>query len=238
MGNSATVTRTSGHVIGNLRKTFTASSSKTFEVGTDNGYSPITVNVTAGTYPATFTAKATQASMPALFDPSRSLARYWTLTATGITADLTFNYLDPTDIPATANEAAFVIFKYDGTLTMPGGTVNTSANQATITGVHTFSDWSLAEPAAANTPTPTPTPLDTSTPTPTITDYTYQTPTPTATETPTITPSETPTNSPTYTATPTDLPTLTPTTPPTDTSTATDTATTTPTSTPTDVAQH
>jgi len=29
---------------------------------------------------------------------------------------------------------------------MPGGSVNTGLNQATITGVSSFSDWTLAEP--------------------------------------------------------------------------------------------
>src|SRR5262249_55356019 len=77
-----------------------------------------------------------------------ALQRYWTLTGTSVTADLTFTYLDPTDIPGTAVEANFVIFKYDGAFSMPGGTVSTGANTATILGVSSFSDWTLAEPNA------------------------------------------------------------------------------------------
>src|SRR6185295_8736679 len=83
-----------------------------------------------------------------LADPSKALQRYWTLTATGVTADLTFTYLDPPDVPGTAVEANFFIFKFDGSFTAPGGTVNTAANTANITGVSSFSDWTLAEPAA------------------------------------------------------------------------------------------
>ena len=144
---TATVTRTNGYVDGNFRKNFSAVASKTFEVGTANGYSPVTVNATAGT-PADFTVKATQGTHSGL-DPSISLQRYWTLTATGLTADLTFNYLDPTDIPVTANENNFVIFKYAaGAFTQPGGSVNAAANTATITGVTSFSDWTLAEATA------------------------------------------------------------------------------------------
>ncbi|MEP6952141.1 MAG: T9SS type A sorting domain-containing protein [Ginsengibacter sp.] len=142
--DSADVIRTKGYVDGNFRKQFGIADSKTFEVGTANGYSPVTVNVTAGS-PADFTVKATEGSYPGL-DPLKSLKRSWTLTAPGITADLTFNYLDPTDIPGTASENNFVIFKNAaGIFTKPGGMVDASLNTATITGVTSFSDWTLAE---------------------------------------------------------------------------------------------
>jgi hypothetical protein len=59
IGSAGTVTRTSGYVDGSLRKKYTATGSKTFEVGTANGYSPFAANVTAGT--GTFTAKAVKA---------------------------------------------------------------------------------------------------------------------------------------------------------------------------------
>ena len=106
------------------------------------------MNVTAGT--GDLTVKATQTAQPNIPDPAKALLRYWTLTEGGsITANLTFNYLDPTDIPGTANENAFVIFKYDGSLSTPGGTVNAGANTATINGVTQYSDWTLAEAPSA-----------------------------------------------------------------------------------------
>ena len=142
---TATVTRTNGYVDGNFTKTYAAAASKNFEVGTANGFSPVLVNVTAGTFPTTFTVKAVQGPQPNIAVPSKALQRYWTLTATGVTADLTFNYLD-LDVPGTADETIFFIFKYDGTWTAPGGTVNAAANTATIAGVTSFSDWTLAEP--------------------------------------------------------------------------------------------
>jgi hypothetical protein len=145
---TATVTRTNGFVDGNFRKTYAAAANKTFEVGTANGFSPVAVNITAGTFPASFTVKAVQGPQPNILTPQNALQRYWTLTATGVTADLTFNYLDPPDVPVTANENNFVIFRYDGTFSLPGGTVNTAANTATVTAVTTFSDWTLAEPNA------------------------------------------------------------------------------------------
>jgi|GEM_PF-1272457 len=152
-GNAGTVTRTAGYVDGNFKKTFTASGSKTFEVGTANGYSPVTVNATAGTFPAPVTASATQTAEPHIPVSGKALSRYWTLTASDITANLTFAYLDPTDIPGTANESNFAITKYDSALTQPGGTVDTGANTATISGVTSFSNWTLAEPSALTPPT-------------------------------------------------------------------------------------
>lgn len=148
---ASVVTRTTGYVDGTLRKAYSAAASKLFEVGTANGYSPVTVNVTAGTFPATFSVKAVQGPQPNVGDPAKALQRYWKLSGAGVTADLTFNYLDPTDIPGTATEANFAIFAYDTAGTFPGGAVNTGANTATITGVTMFSDWTLLESGACPT---------------------------------------------------------------------------------------
>ena len=150
LGCAATVSgaSVSNYITGNLKKTYCSAGSFNFVVGTANGFSPVTVNVTAGTFPADFTVLAVQGPQPNLGTPSLALQRYWTLTGTGLTADLTFNYLDPTDIPGTANENNFVIFKYDGSFTQPGGSVNTAANTASVSGVSSFSDWTLGEPGA------------------------------------------------------------------------------------------
>jgi hypothetical protein len=66
--------------------------------------------------------------------------------SSGITANLTFHYLDPLDIPPTATEGMFEIFKFEGgAFTTPGGTVDTALDLATISGVTSFSDWTLSE---------------------------------------------------------------------------------------------
>ena len=46
-----------------------------------------------------------QTPAPGIQPLTAVLSRYWELTATDITADLTFSYLDPTDIPGTVTEA-------------------------------------------------------------------------------------------------------------------------------------
>lgn len=163
IGCNATITGAgpANYVIGNLVRTFCAVGTKSFEVGTANGYSPVEVNVTAGTFPADLTIKATQAAQPVL-NPITSLQRYWTLTESGdLTADLTFNYLDPPDVAGI--EANYHLIRVTGGTavtflnncpTPPAGSacVDPTANVAFIGGVSNFSDWTAGEPA---TPTAT-----------------------------------------------------------------------------------
>ncbi|HEY2847740.1 MAG TPA: DNA/RNA non-specific endonuclease, partial [Pyrinomonadaceae bacterium] len=90
----ASVTRmNSGMVTGTLAKQYSsASDSFTYPVGTPNGYSPVTANLTAlGTNPSTLAVNAVQAAEPNVNPQSTALKRYWTLTETGdLTANLTF----------------------------------------------------------------------------------------------------------------------------------------------------
>jgi hypothetical protein len=146
--SSGTLTRTNGYVIGNLRQTFTANGSKNYAVGTTNGFSPVVANVTAGT--GDLTVRATQGKLPAI-SGANALARYWTLTGAGLTADLQFFYLAG---DVTGTESSYAIAKNSGgTLTFPGGSVNAATHIASIGGVSSFSDWTLAEPAAVQSGT-------------------------------------------------------------------------------------
>lgn len=156
LGAAATVSRTSGHVIGNVRKNYNAASSFTFPVGTANGYSPATINVTAGTFPLAFNVRAVQGAQPAL-SAANSLQRYWQVSPTGgsPTANLTFNYLQ-TDVAGT--ETSYRIMRVNGSEVVsfehnpPNVTIDTTNNVATVNGVTAFSDWTLSAlaPTAAN----------------------------------------------------------------------------------------
>jgi hypothetical protein len=144
---ASVVVRTAGHVDGNLRKNYSAAASKLFEVGTANGFSPVTVNATAGTFPSDFTAKATQGPHPAV-NPATSVQRYWTLTESGdITATLTFQYLVG-DVMGT--EANYKVIRAIGgtSVAFPASSVNTVAHNATLAGVTSFSDWTAGEISA------------------------------------------------------------------------------------------
>src|SRR6185295_10738119 len=145
------------YIIGNLQKNYCATGVKGFEVGTANAYSPVSVNVTAGTFPANFTVKAVQGPQPNV-NAATSLQRYWTLTEGGnLTANLNFNYNDPLDIAGT--ESDYHIIRVIGGIPaafpnncpVPGATqacVDFVGNQATINGVTNFSDWTVGEIAA------------------------------------------------------------------------------------------
>ncbi|MEA2176425.1 MAG: hypothetical protein QOD00_4017, partial [Blastocatellia bacterium] len=145
--NTATAARTAGYVTGNYKKIYSATGNFTYDVGTANGYSPLTANVTNLNGTSDLTVKPTQTAQPQLQTPAKTLQRYWTLTEGGdLTADLTFSYLDPPDVPGTANETAFIVFKYDGSnFTTPTGVVDFINNKFTVPGVSSFSDWTLAE---------------------------------------------------------------------------------------------
>ena len=155
VGGAGSTVRTAGHVDGPFRKTYTAAGSKTFEVGTANGFSPVAMNnVASAGFPLDITVTAVQSEAPNIV--GTVITRYWTLNAPGVTsADVVFTYLDPTDLTThSVNEANMVAWRHDGPgptgYTNQGGTINTGANTCTVTGVTQFSDWTLAEP----TPTP------------------------------------------------------------------------------------
>ena len=148
---SATSGSSSSYVIGNLKRTFAAASSKIFDVGTANGYSPVTVNATTGTFPADLTAtvaQTAQASMTA----GTSLQRFWTLTpaASGITAaDLTFQYLAG---DVQGNENIYKIYKVVGgtPTSFPSGVVTPATHVATLAGASGLTgDWTVGEPDVA-----------------------------------------------------------------------------------------
>jgi hypothetical protein len=145
VGPEGEVARTSGYVDGYLAKP-TPGGATTFEVGAAGGYSPVVVNVTAGSGGALV--KAVGGIHPNVINGALALKRYWMLANTGITsADLTFGY------PAgdvQGNETAYVgernttakeWSKYTTT-------VDAVAHTATVTGAPVTSDWTLGEPRA------------------------------------------------------------------------------------------
>lgn len=140
---ASVVVRTSGFVDGALRKSFSAIGSKPFEVGTLTGYAPVTVNATAGTFPAPLIVRSQAGKLPALA-AHNAISRHWTLTGTGITADLTFQYL-LADVQG--NETNYSVIKHEtGTLTVPAGqSVNAGAHTGSAPGVSSFSDWTVGE---------------------------------------------------------------------------------------------
>jgi hypothetical protein len=151
---AGTTARTSGQVTGNLRKNYGGPGAFIFMVGTASGYAPVDTNVTAGA--GNLTVTPVQGVMPPL-GPGISLARYWTLNGTGITSNLVFHY-NQADV--NGNENNYRIHRKNGASTVaflnvcPTTTcVDPTLNTGTVSGVSSFSDWTMAEiapPTAAN----------------------------------------------------------------------------------------
>jgi hypothetical protein len=149
IGGTRSVTRTNGFIRGNLRRSFSAAGPLQFPVGTINGYAPVAINATAGSFPATFTVGGKDGTLAGA-DLSQSLTRHWSLDPAGITAaDITFRY-QQTDLPGTANENGLRFIRRSGSLTTDQGisSLDTTNNIATLNNVTGFSDWSLGQPAA------------------------------------------------------------------------------------------
>ena len=90
MGNSGTVSRTSGHVVGNLRKNVATGSNITrnFEIGTGTDYTPLNVVFASVTTAGSLTAKSFSGDHPSVassgFNTSKTINRYWKVTNTSI----------------------------------------------------------------------------------------------------------------------------------------------------------
>ncbi len=142
LGPNSSVTRISGYVEGSFEKQFDNTGAFQYPIGTENGYSPVGVNVNSVVGTSSLTVSASQSVHPNAPTPLASLNRYWTLTENGdITADLTFNYLD-VDVPSgVIDESTFELQKYEGTFQTIPTTVNTTANTLATSNISEFSDW-------------------------------------------------------------------------------------------------
>jgi hypothetical protein len=145
-------------VDGTLGRSYSATGAYTYFVG-QNGYSPVAATITTLTVnPSTLTVQSFDASLVGL-DPTKSISRNWLLLEGGdLTATLSFTYFtDAADVPGTATEANFRVFRREssGTITDMCGAacINTGTNTAgPVAGVTTFSRWGVGEipPTAAN----------------------------------------------------------------------------------------
>jgi hypothetical protein len=157
IGAAGSIVRTSGHIIGSLKKT-AVPATFVFTVGTVNGYTPVNLSSVSGGGDLTVTTVASQQPTLQTDHVNRQLNEYWTLTKGGtLTATLVFNYLQ-TDVLGT--EANYEIIRVVGTLAKSfknicpsAPCVNTATNTGTTAPVSYYgdsnvSDWTVGETVA------------------------------------------------------------------------------------------
>ncbi len=157
VASGGSVSRTSGHVNGNLRKSVaTGSPSLTFEVGDASTYAPVALTFASVTSAGTLTASTTAGDQPQLasstLDTSRMANRYWTLTGGGLaftTYGGTFTFVAG-DVDAGATTSDFVVERYAGGTWTPqvaGARTSTSTQATGLTGFGDFAAGELAQSA-------------------------------------------------------------------------------------------
>jgi fibronectin-binding autotransporter adhesin len=155
MGASGGISRTSGHIIGNLQKNVaTGATSRTFEIGDASGYTPVSVtfgNVSVAGDLTVSTLSGDHSDIAnSQLSSSLSVNRNWTLTGSGITFNnysITLNFLAG-DVDGGATTGNFYVSKKSaGTWLVPAvGTRTSASTQAT--GVTTFGDFAIGELSA------------------------------------------------------------------------------------------
>jgi len=138
--NTGIINYSSGKVLGKLNRWLSGTNSFLFPVGpTVSDYTPVILSNIVGS--GTFSVNAVDGIHPNALG-NEFLQMYWTLTSGGITsADVEFHYLD-SDV--AGDEGSYELYRYDGAM-LPYSpfNLNTTTNIASVTGINSFSDWTL-----------------------------------------------------------------------------------------------
>lgn len=154
LNSTGSVSRTSGHVVGNLKKNIpTGATSKTFEIGDAGNYAPVTVAFGSVSVAGDLTVSTTAGDHANIgtstINPGKTANRYWTLTNSGIaftTFSVTLNFAAG-DLDSGANTTNFIAGRYAaGVWSYPTVGTNTSTSTQ-ATGLNSFGDFAVGESA-------------------------------------------------------------------------------------------
>jgi hypothetical protein len=153
ISSNGSVMRTSGHVVGSLRKNVATGTNvqSAFEVGTGADYAPVEVQFASVDAAGTLRATTAAGDHPNLatsdLDPNKTANRNWTLTSTGLgftTADATFHFV-PGDVDAGADPLSFVPRKFDAPNWSSPATGSVTATSTQATGLTSFSSFAAGQ---------------------------------------------------------------------------------------------
>ncbi len=147
-----------GWVAGFLRRNVPAgTSARTFDVGDDMVYAPVTLDVNGAAGAFDLSARTEHPDHPEIgssdLDSTRSVNRWWTLAPAGspvlTSYDATFSF-PPADLDAGASTAQFEARLWDGatwSYVVPGARTDTSTQ---ATGLTAFGDFAVGDPASVD----------------------------------------------------------------------------------------
>jgi hypothetical protein len=156
VASGGTVSRTSGHVVGNLKKAVgLGATALTFEIGDVAAYLPVTISFGNVSTAGDLTISTTGGDHPALasstIDPTKSANRYWTLTNGGIgftTYDVTVRFAAG-DVDGGADTSNFTVERYTGGVWSPVATSGRTSTSTDGGGLASFGDLAVGETTPA-----------------------------------------------------------------------------------------
>jgi hypothetical protein len=152
ISSTGSVSRTSGHVVGNLQRYIaTGSPSATFQIGDATNYTPIDVSLASVSAGGNLTASTTAGDHPnigsANINAAKSVNRYWTLTNSGIvftTCTATCNFVAG-DLDAGTNTNAVIVGRWSGGAWSYPSVGTRTSTSTQVTGLTAFGDFQIGE---------------------------------------------------------------------------------------------
>jgi uncharacterized repeat protein (TIGR02543 family) len=152
IGTAGSVARTSGAIVGNLRKSFAlGATAQVFEIGDTSNYTPISIQfdnvLTSGSLIASTISGMHPQILSSGLDTVKTLNRYYTVTNEGVTfgnytATLNFS---SSDVVGGANPAKYVVKKYNAGIWTSTTRANPLATSIQSTGNTSFSDFAVGQ---------------------------------------------------------------------------------------------